>query len=219
MSGSKNAFLYHGTSESAAQRIIRSGIKPRGSSGQNGHWHKIGADSHPAAVYLTDCWALFFANVAAKAGQRWAIIEVDVQQLSRDRLQFDEDILAQRNQGRFSAGVGVLEAVAYCRKVPWKFPEFKDWRLSLELGGSCAYYGAITPRAITRAILIDAAQLPNEFKKGIAERHFTLPTFASIAEPHFRALQWILDAANEAASFCEVIKPTITKVRAAKAGG
>lgn len=73
-------FLYHGTSESAARRIVAEGIRPRGAGGTS-NWLKT-VESNPECVYLTDVYGPYFAAQAAKDDERWAILEVDRRRIS-----------------------------------------------------------------------------------------------------------------------------------------
>ena len=155
-------------------------------------------------MYLTDCWPLFFASLAARETERWAIVEIASERLDERRLQFDEDVLAQYHQARFPQGTHVKDAIRYCRQFPWKFPEFKDWQLSLKLAGSCAYYGIVPVAAITRILLIDPAKLSEELKTDIDRKNLTLDTFPALAERHAARLRWVLAATGKPDSPCDV---------------
>ena len=55
--------LYHGTSLTNFQKIKKQGIKPRGNKKSN--WQGIGL-SRPDLVYLTNCYAIYYAMAANK---------------------------------------------------------------------------------------------------------------------------------------------------------
>ena len=124
--------LYHGTSESAAKTILRSGaIKPRGRRRHN--WPD--RPSRVDRVYLSRAYAPFYAAVAAKT-ERLAILQVELDRLDRSRLVPDEDFLQQ---------------------VPG---EGQQWSASLDNLGSLAHLGPIPIEAISRAVFFDPKKAP-----------------------------------------------------------
>jgi hypothetical protein len=63
--------LYHGTSYSNFQKILKEGIKPRHSKKSN--WEGIGI-SRPDLVYLTNCYACYYAVHAMRKKNEQAVI-------------------------------------------------------------------------------------------------------------------------------------------------
>ena len=89
--------LYHGTNERSARLALADGLKPRGRS-KRGNWnHTI--TSNQATVYLTDCYAGYFAMVATKDGERMALMEIDTDLLDASLFRPDEDVLEQGSRG------------------------------------------------------------------------------------------------------------------------
>src|SRR5436305_754281 len=66
--------LYHGTTGTLAKKALKQGIKPRSETGRN-NWER--AASHPKCVYLTTCYAGYFAAMAKQRGRMVGILEVD----------------------------------------------------------------------------------------------------------------------------------------------
>src|SRR5467141_3285301 len=93
--------LYHGTSESSVESILKNGIIPRRLAKKDNWKHTI--SSNPSMVYLTDCYPGYFAQSAVKKDERWAIVEVELERLEKGKLFPDEDCIAQtlRNQGKY----------------------------------------------------------------------------------------------------------------------
>ena len=159
--------LYHGTSETAARAAIQHGLKPRSVSGRKGNWdHTI--PSNPSHVYLTECYAPYFAMCALNASDddgdcgptaqppRAAMIEVDTALLDPGMLLPDEDFLEQAIRGRREAqaalglrGMNMKERTAWLRDNVWSFQHL--WRQSVKHLGNASYGGGIPPEAITRA--------------------------------------------------------------------
>ena len=85
--------LYHGTSERHVERILKEGLRSRKHTKMESNFTKH--PSHTEMVYLSNCYAPYFAANASKDG-RWAIIEVDVDE---GNLLPDEDFLEQASRG------------------------------------------------------------------------------------------------------------------------
>ena len=103
--------LYHGTSEEEEKIALKEGLKPRSGTGVKSNWEHTIA-SNPANVYLTHCYAPYFAMSASKgeAGSvcqpslrpmRWAIIEIDTDKLDEGCFLPDEDGIVKRTLRRW----------------------------------------------------------------------------------------------------------------------
>src|SRR5713226_8459285 len=82
--------LYHGTTERYLNSILKIGISPRRRRKSN--WN---VKSNPRAVYLTNVYALHFANAARASGEAALILEIDTDDLNSTLLAPDEDYLEQ----------------------------------------------------------------------------------------------------------------------------
>jgi len=141
--------LYHGTTEKVARRALEVGLQPR--EEQEGNWkHTVegGADR----VYLTNSYAGYFAGCAAQEGERWGIVEVDVEALDELWLVPDEDFLEQASRGDVNGPPGsMIERTVWFRDHIKVFQG--HWKLSLELLGNCAYMDEIPPEAISKVAI------------------------------------------------------------------
>lgn len=167
--------LYHGTSEEAAKVAIKEGLKPRSGTGVKSNWEHTIA-SNPDNVYLTHCYAPYFAMCATQEREtdichpslrpmRWAIIEIDTDKLDEECIFPDEDFLEQatRNREEDIEALGLEESTMEDR-TQW----FRDnlhlfqpsWEDSVKHLGNCCYRGEIPPEAITRVSFFDAASNP-----------------------------------------------------------
>lgn len=143
--------LYHGTSAKHLPTILKHGLKPRGK--KRGNWQHT-VTSNPMAVYLTDAYPIHFAQAATRGKELLAILEIDIDCLDLSRMAPDEDCLEQatRSDPTFKhIGNNVKDRTMWFRKRALK--QFgHTWKTSLELMGTCCYYGDIPPSAITRSV-------------------------------------------------------------------
>lgn len=86
----KPIILYHGTSLSNFQKIKEQGIKPRGSKKSN--WSGIGI-SRPDLVYLTNCYAGYYAVASIKKNKDQAVILKIKVDPNKTKLYLDEEFL------------------------------------------------------------------------------------------------------------------------------
>lgn len=138
--------LYHGTSEADAKAIIRSGLRPR--ADRPSHWS---VESRADLVYLTNAYAPYFACNASGEDERWAVVEVEVDEAD---LLPDEDWLEQATRGRSApCRLRKMEArTAWYRK---RLEGFRHHALdSLEGLGNAAHPG-VPPEGVTRVVLFD----------------------------------------------------------------
>jgi len=151
------ASLFHGTSESSVAGILKHGIIPRKLAKKDNWKHTI--SSNPQMVYLTDCYAGYFAQSAVKKDERWAIVEVELEHLDEGKLYPDEDCIAQtlRLQGHYIA----IDLNTLTRRIRDSIDEWQEyWELSVRGIGGCAHRGVISRDAITRIALYDPKSNP-----------------------------------------------------------
>ena len=145
--------LYHGTSADRAKRILEEGLVPRGMSGEDSNF-----PVHPSSagyVYLSDCYAPYFAAVAAANARcklskksRFVLIEVDVAQ---GRLAPDEDFMEQATRDTPNEPAGDM-----AQRTAWFRDRLADyklyWHASLTHLGTVAHAGVIKPNRIGRVV-------------------------------------------------------------------
>lgn len=168
--------LYHGTSERVARVAWEQGLQSREWQGveeqeDRSRWQfPSGYDR----IYLTNCYAAYFAMVAANDERwddngRWAIVEVDADDL---QLFPDEDFLEQATRGHpdlpvdddgfgppwpdlHDAGSDIHRRSKWFRDYACHFPHMAAE--SLEHLGTCAVFDEIPPESVTRVVLFDPA--------------------------------------------------------------
>jgi len=166
--------LYHGTSAEVARLALKEGLKPRaGLTNKNGNW-KHTVESNPNCVYLTSCYAGYFAHCATKDDNstELGVLEIDTDLLDQQLLLPDEDFLEQVSRGQHwdnpriqrplaaiekkLKGKGNLmkERTIWFREHIWWFGG-DLWQHSVNHMGTCCHYGLIPPSAITRASIFD----------------------------------------------------------------
>ena len=86
----KPIILYHGTSLSNFEKIKTQGIKPRGKKESN--WKEIGI-SRPDLVYLTNCYACYYALSAVKKdNDKQVVIKIKIDP-KKIKLYLDEEFI------------------------------------------------------------------------------------------------------------------------------
>jgi len=179
--------LYHGTTEAVARRAIKEGLLPRNKTGSEGNWeHTVASDD--SRIYLTRGYAPYFAFSAVEEGEKWGIVEVDVQRLANDisrniaggigdgrlKLLPDEDFLEQAARGMTIEHVKEGGTEEQFKNFPWdgdyveKTEFFRNnilkwqhmWEASLDRLGSCSLLGGVHPRAISRVSIYDPKSNP-----------------------------------------------------------
>lgn len=86
----KPFILYHGTSLSNLKKIKKEGLKPRGKKKSN--WEKIGI-SRKDLVYLTDCYAMYYAfHSINKKNDKAIILKIKVDP-KKIKLYLDEEFI------------------------------------------------------------------------------------------------------------------------------
>ncbi len=150
--------LYHGTSTRYLDKIIAEGIKPRGRNG--GNW-KHSVRSHSRAVYLTNAYALHFAQAACKGSDKLVVLEIDSIELDILRFAPDEDFLEQASRNHPDYWEE-LKSLTQEQRTEWfkkrALKQFApSWQNSLKSLGNCAYYGIVPSNVIKRVAILSAS--------------------------------------------------------------
>jgi hypothetical protein len=184
--------LYHGTSSVFTDPILKDGLKPRRFT-RRSNW-KHTSPSAPAMVYLTECYAGYFANVAAcnadpdgKGDHRWLIVEIDTDLLDAASLRPDEDWIAH-NLGLLSDGrkseSEKYKFVGDCRRLMDLNPQF--WNESVKRMGTCAHKGVIPPCAFSAAVVFNWEE--NCHLAAVCLEPIICPMNYKLMGDHYRAL-------------------------------
>jgi hypothetical protein len=181
------AVLFHGTSEQHLPAILRHGLRPRRSHGNN-NW-KHSATSCPDGVYLTNAYALHFAYQATNPPARLAVLELDQTQLDESLMCADEDAVEQAMRGRDEmTGWSMKRRTAYYRKRLMNFP----WDTSLQAIGNCVHMGAIPATVIKRIALIERTTYTQFVMRG-HDPTITLMNYHLSGEKYRKTMQWLFD--------------------------
>jgi len=144
--------VYHGTGAFNLPSILMHGLKPRGARAAGNWAHTI--KSHSQMVYLTDCYAVYYATAARMKDDKLLVIELELDELDPMQLYPDEDFLEQATHFGQQHMKGSRKA-----RTKWfvrHIKDFKDdWRISLEHLGTIGHCGIIKPQLIKRYALID----------------------------------------------------------------
>lgn len=160
--------LYHGTSGEVAHLVLTNSLKPRSVVGGKGNWEHT-VTSNPDCVYLTSCYAGYFAHCAVKGDStELGIIEVDSSLLNQRRLLPDEDFLEQVSRGQKWDNKLIERELSKCKDMKARTLWFRDhsslfqdiWPKSVEYMGTCCYHGVIPTDAITRVSVFDWKKAP-----------------------------------------------------------
>lgn len=143
--------LYHGTSEKYLKDILEKGILPRSQTNNTNWKHTI--QSNKSLVYLTTCYAGYFAACASKKDEAWVIIEIDSDKLIQTKFRPDEDFIGQalHKNGEKLDSLNKITKNIRDNIDSWSHM----WKVSLENLGTCSYRGAIPLSAITRISKFD----------------------------------------------------------------
>jgi hypothetical protein len=152
--------LYHGTTADILPDVHKNGLKPRSVTKRN-NWKEHG--SNPEYVYLSSCYAPFFAQVAAAFG-KWPAVVLELEFDSEDRSAHsltdkfapDEDFLEQASRGtNVPPGYDMGAMTAYYRTKMVNNRYRKMWPMSIKYLGTVAHHGVIDPKWIKRAAVIE----------------------------------------------------------------
>jgi hypothetical protein len=146
--------LYHGTNGAWLANIMKRGLRPRGQSAARNNWRHVALQSNAACVYLTNCYAPYFAfNAARGKSPTCAVVEIDSDLLPDPKLLLpDEDSLEQAGRGHDDVPGNMSQRILHYRRILHQWIDTRAWEASLEVLGTCAYAGSIPPQAITRAV-------------------------------------------------------------------
>lgn len=148
-------YLYHGTTASRARKALQDGIQPRALTGLS-NWAE-----HPSceqAVYLTNAYPVFFANVSASEADEdeAAFLVIDSDHLDPTLLAADEDAIEQAMRQMDDdplRGMAMGERVAILRDQLLELVDNGfDWEWSLNALGNCTYHDTIPPEAIVKVV-------------------------------------------------------------------
>ena len=159
--------LYHGTSTQYLDDILSKGITPRHNKGI-GNWS--GNPSHPLMVYLSNAYAVYFAQQSVNAYSEKkcdsvkdepVVLEVIV---DTKRLYPDEDFLEQYHRiapewKDVVEKTNMQERTIYFKQNLLDYKE--DYETSLYGLGNCCHKGLIKPKNIVRYSILDHNQILN----------------------------------------------------------
>jgi hypothetical protein len=187
--------LYHGTTSRHLSKILAEGLTP-GNQNQNSNWdHTVAADT--STVYLTNAYALFFANQAlADEGNddTLAVLEIDIEQLWEEYLVADEDAVEQTSRGKdnLPATWSVHKRTEYYRAHANEY----SWEGSLNALGTCGYQNVIPPGAITRIALISIKKFVRMVMGGY-DPFISIMNYHLMGHKYRYAMRWLFDAGAE----------------------
>lgn len=146
--------LYHGTSEAVARKILVEGIKPRGK--RKSLWKEC--PSRHDLVYMSRLYAPYFAATTSGSKHRWALVEVETDDLCGSLLMPDEDWVEQGSRGGFMSHLKMSERTKWIRD---RIERWQDlWKMSVEKLGNCSYMGTIPVEAIRGVVLFAPSTNP-----------------------------------------------------------
>ena len=174
---SEYLLLYHGTSLSKLESILKDGIMPRRLSGKS-NWDDN--ESHDNMVYLTNSYAPYYSLASLEDDDdKPVVLEIKFDEESMMNLFPDEDALEQVNNSKYadSYELGDLDIANWHSDFPIGFSEmsmedrtlwFKDnlyefhmdsknrmfYEKSLALLGTCCHEGMISADKIVRYSLL-----------------------------------------------------------------
>ncbi|MFZ2226498.1 MAG: hypothetical protein WA064_03510 [Candidatus Moraniibacteriota bacterium] len=131
--------LYHGTNSRNLEKILKEGIKPRGKHKSN--WESGIGISRNDLVYLTYCYACYFASASCKKkGDVPVIIKLKIDTKNTELFPDEEFIF--RALHKAGEGLDHKKAVMMYNKIdPRKYDGKKYWEASLKFMGTvCAEY-------------------------------------------------------------------------------
>lgn len=205
--------LYHGTSERVARIAWEQGLSSRQFQGE--HEDDRSRWDFPSGhdrIYLTNCYAAYFAMVAANDERwndngRWAIVEVDAEGLE---LFPDEDFLEQATRRAEipveddgigppwavlrDAGNDIRARSAWFRNYAHHFSHLAGD--SLEHLGTCSVFDEVPPEHITRVVLFDpSASEGNKVAAGFAmDPQISILNYRFMRGKYQALLSWFLGA-------------------------
>lgn len=191
--------LYHGTSERHLARIKRAGLKPRGHKKSNWKAHP----SHPDAIYLTNSYAVFYANACARGKERLVVLEIDTDRLHPFMFRPDEDFLEQAGRGQDGVPGDMKLRSQWYRDNLHHYKgyltdgiaagtvvEHSPAALSLKHLGNCTYFSSIPPTAITKVAVINMDPVP-QFVLDCFDPSIVLMNYKICGPKYRNSLKWL----------------------------
>lgn len=181
--------LYHATSAAHMESVFVNGLKPRGRA--KGMWEGEIA-SQPDCVYLTDSLAPFYADHACNGrrgrGAKWMIVEVDTDRFDMARACADEDAMLcyLEHRGDFKRAERSSN-----REAAKDLARLNSWEDSLTILGTCAYRGAISPKAITRISIIDPKELGG-LALSLSDQGINVMAHRFLIDRRKAAIRWLM---------------------------
>jgi hypothetical protein len=186
--------LYHGTSSRNIERIKREGLKPRGK--RVGNW-KQSLPSRADVVYLTNSYAVFYANACTRGNEDLVVLEIDTDELNPFAFGPDEDFLEQAQRGRDNIPGNMHKRTTWyrdnlknyegCLEQPGHAP-----MLSLQFLGNCVYFGSIHRKAITRIAVISISGA-KEFVYQCFDPSIVLMNYKVCGTKYRNAMKWLFE--------------------------
>lgn len=125
--------LYHGTSEKRLEQIMKEGLKPRGEEQSN--WEEGIGKSRPDLVYLTNCYACYYASCASQEGDRPVVLKIEID-TDEFTLYPDEEFIF-RTSFKSGEGLSPEKAIELYESIdPTEFWDDEDWKASLRFMGT-----------------------------------------------------------------------------------
>lgn len=179
--------LYHGTSSKYLDEILKNGLVPR--RNKKGNWAHTVA-SHKDAVYLTSVYPWHFALAASKNDEAGIIVEVETFGLDTSKLHPDEDVLEQAGRHYDNIKGDMKTRTQHYRKIARHNP---NWEISLRAMGTCAYYGDISPLAITKVVKLDWNKMDISAKMMCGDSVPSLLSYKILENRHRALTDWLCD--------------------------
>jgi hypothetical protein len=136
--------LYHGTASSNVDSILSEGLKPR--KNNLGNWF-TNIKSNSELVYLTntdECEHYALRSAIVNQDSSGVILQIDVDKLDHDLLRVDENFIDIEERGAF-VNCNIEDRQKQREKAAYD----NRWEQSLQVFGSCTYYGIVPPEAIS----------------------------------------------------------------------
>lgn len=198
--------LYHGTSAVALPTILAHGIKPRGAKGRSNWKHTV--PSNPKTVYLTNAYALYYAQCAAKGKDDLVVFEVDTDRLP-DLFVPDEDAFEQVWRGKDGKQGDMKSRTLYYRRLMVQFlgaVTQPGVHMSLQALGNCGFMGTVPVAAITRYAIIKRCDENQQLLWQALDPTITVMNYR-ICGPRYRNMVrwvfgWPLEHEPQIAGFC-----------------
>ena|SRR3990172_8961226 len=182
--------LYHGTAAKNLATIRKHGIKPRGKA--KGNWGDT-VPSNARGVYLTNAYALYYAQCAVRGGGGDIIIlEIDTDRLA-PKFAPDEDAVEQALRGKDGVEGSMKERTLYYRNKLAKLAGPVNGHVleSLKALGNCVYMGTVPCTAITRYAVIKYAEVDMSLLWMALDPSITLLNYQICGAKYRNMVRWV----------------------------